>query len=674
MRERFGFASEKDVAEFIEFLRSDLAEGYRVVPFVGAGFSAAAGFPLLADLEERELPYWIVRALGLNPWATSTSSLQDRNSTWNPRTGGWPPMASEISLHATRSHDGLSAATKSAGGDAPATPYSKKRARKVLKLAARALRDNPEMEGITHYVVSEALEALKREWRAMIEFLACLRRRTRNSLRIFSLGTVDNSVMDSLFSHLNQRRKPALTHRMMEALAPVWRSHILLTTNFDTLIEQAFQSTSTALRPFDVPRSTSLPDAGLVLAQRSLVKLHGGRFGLRADDSIDRPADEPDVENFVAYLAGRRVSGDTCDDKVAIFASGLSCRDRRTQSLLQAANERFRNLRIYWLGFTDGFPQFLESQMPGLNRQFHKVAHPDHGLFLLQLYQALTHTIPTSGVIFPGLWQLPAPPVIPPPEEYAGESSPAGCLSPRSAYAAACDALRSETQAELKSTRRHPVVLNMLAGDRGGVTVCANLFTDAAWHRQEKIRPLWLDLDDIAQPAGVFLRLVLMAAKADGEPDPVSTLDLHAFDDPDSELRDSFFSALGLALAHTYARSGRRLLVFINAQEGASGNSDSAKNHHSKGWDDGASWTRFRQVLFKLNEHDHYGVQFVVVVRGSATAETGGDTLRSGIDALTFATAFTRPEQYPRGGDSSRPNSRSLQHFRTRGLRSARSR
>lgn len=631
MRERIEFASEQKVSEFINLLRKDLDEGYRVVPLIGAGFSATAGFPLLVDLHERDLPYWIVRALGLNPWATTDSRLHDRrNSVWDPRRGGWPEMASEIALHATSPHRQLSRSGSANPTEVPPGPYSRERAAQVLTLAIESLKAKREAASLRYSVVWEAREALNRDWRAMIEFLSRLQRRNWNGRRKLGLGTVDDSVTDSLFNYFNHRRKPALTHRMLEALAPVWRSHVLITTNFDTLIEQAFHIVGTSLLSFDVPRAIALPDAGLVLAQRSLLKLHGGRFGLRVDESIDRPVDDRDVENFLAYLAGHRLSGESCDDKVAIFVSGLSCRDRRTQSLLWAACERFRNLRIYWLRFTDRLPDFLESQRYDI--EIRDLAHPEHGLLLLQLYQAVTNTIPPSGIIFPGLWQLPAPPVIPSPDtEQLQASSPLGELG--RTFEEACERLRHCVKTELAGAQRRPIILRMGAGDRGGVTVCANLFTDAAWHSDTQIRGLWLDLDDVAQPVDVCLRLVMMAAKMDGEPDPISTLNLHAFDqDANSERIDSFFSALGLALARTYARSGRRLLVFLNAQEGVGCNSAFASSLGRGDWVDNDAVLRLLRVLCHLNNHDHYGVQFVAVIREEVDKK-GANALNMSIDA-----------------------------------------
>jgi hypothetical protein len=627
MATRVKFDPEEAVAEFIKRLRTDLDDGYRVLPFVGAGFSVAAGFPLVADLSERELPYWILRALGLNPLASVRDELRVRgNAAWNPRTGGWPDMAGEIARSVTRPNEELFSL-----GGVGGTPYSKKRAVDVLTLAIEVLKRAPEVGGLTYSIVSEALESLNRDWRGMIEYLARLQWREHQGKRILSLGTIDDSVTDSLFRHLNQRRKPALSHRMIESLATVWRSHVLLTTNFDTLIEQAFHTAGTSLEPFDVPRSTSLPDAGLVLAQRSLVKLHGGRFGMRADQSIDRPSDDLDVENFLAYLAAHRVSREPCNDKIAIFASGLSGRDRRTQSLLWAACERFKRLRIYWLRFTDRLPEFLDRQRHGRDGQILDLAHPDHGLFLLQLYQAVTYTIPTSGVIFPGLWQLTAPPVIPRPKKARRESSSDREDSLVRSFESARARLQHAVQDELKRPNRGPIVLRMSKGDRGGMTVCASLFTDADWQQKMGLRFLWQDLDDVAQPIGVCLRLILMAAKADGDPDPICTLNLHAFDgcadpkrDDDAERGDAFFSALFLALAHSYARSGRRLLVFLNAQEEVGSHSTFTTKAGRGGWNDEASVKRLYQVLVELNEHGPCGVQFVFVVRDRAPGEARG--------------------------------------------------
>ncbi len=656
MSEIAKFDNEQRVAAFIESLRKHIGGGGHMVPFVGSGISVASGFPLLAQLASRELPYWVLRALGLNPWATGIGDWDEKElRLFDPRSAAWPDMAAETARRG---------------------PFDLEQARRVLKYTLEACEAAPQPDGARRFfpaIVREALAVLQRETGEtdgaagdggggaedgkdlkagealdIIEFLSRIEwRRPPGFMRgeiVMELGSRDDSVADHLFSiHLSRRRQPALVHRMLQALAPACRCHVLLTTNFDTLTEAAFAAADMPLDVFDVPQSAHLPEAELVLAQRSLVKLHGGRFDLRTDGTIDVPADQKDIENFLSYLAGYRIRlrdlplGGMAG-KIAIVAAGLSGRDRRTQSLLWAAWQYFHDLKIYWLSYDEPPPPFLKSLISRENSMpvVERLAHPDHGLFFLQLYQTLDHTLPTSGVIFPGLWQLPAPPLIPPP--------PTG-----GAHAAHYEAARENLEGWFKRQcaagnrePRKPLLLWVEGSDRGGMPLCADLFSDNRWQRSLAARCLWMDLDEIAEPVGVLLRLVLMAAKTEGETDPISTLDLRAFAEPNDVERSSRIQGVRRAvrsvLARIHGRTGRRLIVFLNGQEGLGWASPFklAPAPRTGGWDDSNARDELLRLILELNEDPRDGVQFVLLFREDSS-DASNDALHHFCETLREA-------------------------------------
>src|SRR4051812_11287557 len=94
-----------DLAQaFVKELADDLKGGYHIVPFLGAGFSLSAGYPTTKILAEHLIPYWIVRGLGLNPFANvqgRTQGSRDRILVpklrpWSPIDGWWPSPGEEL--------------------------------------------------------------------------------------------------------------------------------------------------------------------------------------------------------------------------------------------------------------------------------------------------------------------------------------------------------------------------------------------------------------------------------------------------------------------------------------------------------------------------------------------------------------------------------------------------
>jgi hypothetical protein len=117
------------------------------------------------------------------------------------------------------------------------------------------------------------------------------------------------------------------------------RIRLLLTTNFDTLLEDAFLDVHCPLAVFDVHKSSGLPHAHLVHAQPSIVKLHGGRYGTRADFSLDDEPTDNDKKAFVEYLSG----------PAHLLVTGCSATDIRIISLIAHALKNREQTQIFWI-------------------------------------------------------------------------------------------------------------------------------------------------------------------------------------------------------------------------------------------------------------------------------------------------------------------------------------
>ena len=251
-----GRTAVKTETELIDAIATDVAEGARFVPLLGAGFSAEAGIPTATELKTF-LRYCVVRVL----------------AGWCPRTGTWPDLGT---------------AYQAAYDDA--------------RLAA---------PGDDALPAAVAASGTRNDWREMLRFLAHYYRKPGAPEAPESIvrGTHSEAVIDRAFAHVTSGRSPALSHTMLAHLADSLRIHTILTTNFDSLVERAFEQLAMPLQVFDVHVRAGLPSSLLVLAERSIVKLHGSRFGLRADESLDGPPPRADEEQFVGYLQGRGRAG-----------------------------------------------------------------------------------------------------------------------------------------------------------------------------------------------------------------------------------------------------------------------------------------------------------------------------------------------------------------------------
>ncbi|MDR3722736.1 MAG: hypothetical protein P4L00_14150 [Candidatus Acidoferrales bacterium] len=621
-------------ADIVGNIKEDLGSGYRFLALVGAGLSVPSGFPQVTDLENRYLRYCVLRALGLNPLAVDESNIEEkRYSRWSPRSGDWPSMSVEVA-------DAWSveiAEARARRSKPQCRPLTREQMDKVLHWALAAVRDsNQRLPGLTEKIVAQAIGHVQ-EWRLALRFLSSLVRREEKSASHESgypieyrdsieLGLPDPAVTDSFFRYLLGGCEPSLGHRMLAALCPVLRINVIVSTNFDDMIERAFAAVPSPLAIFEVPQPAPLPAAQIVRNQRSLIKMNGGGFALRADSSIDQSAEPRDGDSFVGYCSGRPLyEGDSRPafdkEKVAVIVSGVAGSERRTMGLLRRAREAFPQLHIYWIGFSgtaeDPCKNIGFGEKDAENFRF--IAHKDHGLLFLQIYQACAQSVPPSGIPFPGLWQIPTPPLIPPP------SAP---FRTNAAFTKALPKIQEAIIRELDASYSHskpaqPIVVRFAGGHRGAITICSRIFEEGL--RSKTLHPhfLWIDLEQVARPSGVFLRIVQLAARQAGEFDPISALDYNAFDRPQNEGRfKSFCTALASVFRRYHARLGKPLLIFINAQEGAGTyapfflqkiTDPAVHPSFEPRWTEPDATAKFVDLIGKLNNDSTCGIQFVLL-------------------------------------------------------------
>ncbi len=374
-------------SRFLEAIRQELSDGLGMVPFVGAGISAPSGIPVTGQLT----PYLAdcVRAAVQNEW-------DPRHGAW-PMFGDWPPAL---------------------GSRGTGTPLQQ-------------LKSMLDGGGPIGELNLAALGA-NTEWLAQLQFLS---RYTKVKHGEPELLRIERDVLDAFVRHICAERRPSLAHRMLARMRRMLRIRLILTTNFDNLIESAFEETDTPYEVYDVPDAGKLPPAALVLNEvASVVKLHGGRYAYRADYSLLDSPSLDDRRRLLSYLTGRLTTVEHFEqtivdssDRTLDFRSrrqldiprhllviGVGGRDARIISLFQSALRFSAHTKIFWLCRHEDERARIEAALTtNLTDKektrifFDSTPHP--GLFLAELFQRLSYSLPPP-LPFPVAWRLPVPP------------------------------------------------------------------------------------------------------------------------------------------------------------------------------------------------------------------------------------------------------------------------
>lgn len=239
------------------------------------------------------------------------------------------------------------------------------------------------------------------DWRATLRFLSRLVKDRNGRVR---LSRANGSVIDRFNTFITADRQPNLTHKMLAALARPLRTRTVLTTNFDTLTEEAFGDAGHALKKFFVSRHGRLPDPFLVRAQPSIIKLHGELLETRADHSLDDDPDKLDKRRFLRYgvdvdhHTGRFLS--TLSHVLVIGFSGTDVRIIRMLQHMLDETARFApgdRPKIFWICASGSNAHRVNSLFANYpDRVVHCTTdRPD--LLLLEIYQKVTRALPGAG-------------------------------------------------------------------------------------------------------------------------------------------------------------------------------------------------------------------------------------------------------------------------------------
>jgi hypothetical protein len=489
--ERADHVSNAAAQRFIDDVERELGQGFGFVPFIGAGLSAPSGVPLVWEIKS-----YLERCIGL-----ALGVEEPGMRPWNPRTDQWPPF---VDRERTASDDW----------------WVKVRDEFERRRGADA-RDRQVV------IFQEALGAMT-EWRTALQFLARLvRERQGTALEwkdLVAMDAPDQEVIDACMREVMKGKQPTLGHRMLASLGGLLRLNIILTTNFDDLLERAFVDARNQLTVFEVHLNSNLPSAAALSTQRSLVKLHGHRHSMRADYSLDALPSEADRWRFIEYLlspVGRRTISDyerrepgTQDNlpfQSHLIVMGCSATERRVRSFIEHAWLHLDSaFKVHWLchtrrdvenvlAFTRDFGLKNGGEIRSEERS-RVLRYPHLGLLFLQMYQSIRRGLPYTGMIFPSVSRL----AIPTLQAEQGElTDPI-----TQAYV---ERKQSEILARLAEFRAPGYQFHKLAvvtstpDARGATSVCAAIYDQLA---ERGDYCLWLDMNDISSSDDLFEQLL----------------------------------------------------------------------------------------------------------------------------------------------------------------------
>ena len=135
---------------------------------------------------------------------------------------------------------------------------------------------------------------------------------------------------DLLFASLEQGRKPSSAHTLLVHLFTLLNVSLVVTTNFDSLLETAMRDERFRVNVFDIFRDAPLPHHGLLSQDLTLLKVHGSRYGLRMGERIDYSLD----------VATKQRALNLIPEDALLLVIGFSGNERRMRELLEAVTSR----------------------------------------------------------------------------------------------------------------------------------------------------------------------------------------------------------------------------------------------------------------------------------------------------------------------------------------------
>lgn len=260
-------------------------------------------------------------------------------------------------------------------------------------------------------IIEQGIRSLH-DWRATLQFLSRIKLVGEG---IQLLPHPDQGLIDSFSQHITKDRKPNLTHNMVCHLSGPARFRVIITTNFDTLIEDAFRNLNEDTAVIDVGVRGELPSPRVVHAKNTILKIHGSLNETRADFSLDESPSLYNKRAFFHYVHGHYpdASGALSTDASHLLVVGYSGSDNRCVEMFKYLLET-SNSKIFWICHSHKDLEKLRQDI-FLEQSFEKritaTVCPRTDLLLYELFQHLSLGLPKGG--FSYQYTANVPPAIP---------------------------------------------------------------------------------------------------------------------------------------------------------------------------------------------------------------------------------------------------------------------
>lgn len=372
--------------------------GRPIIPFLGAGISVNSGFPPMAAITEylAKVRFYIRNIIKSSP-------LPDAEHL---RRHGWPGF-SELNAEIWRY---LTASTSKEARDAVLEPFLQKltalpqTATDKGGFATRFVRVDKDIDRdrfndllkqqfneatrwdenrnsrIRLVVQSQFWDLLSdNESAAAQQLWPTFLHPNSQGLRgdwydlMMSLTDGDFDLVDSLFHVLGHNRRPAGDHVFLALLADTFRIRLYLSLNFDPLLETALWNEGHSPNVIEVAKDSDLPSPEAIRDRLTVLKLHGGAYGLRIGERIQVTAD-PTTQTRAMRLIPK---------DALILVMGFSGYERRmTQLLVEHCRRQPMQTQLLWMNFgeqidkplkkiMDEFERYPDGQRPISVRNYH---------------------------------------------------------------------------------------------------------------------------------------------------------------------------------------------------------------------------------------------------------------------------------------------------------------
>jgi len=403
-------------SEVFRTIRRARDERRRIVPLFGAGISVDAGIPhsvLLAD--------YVIAVQGVAKqygWQIHEFVSKWR---WPNRNDTWEDWYSAQLDAPSREHEQYPAVVLREKFESLARELYKlslmHEIRTVAPLTARICEELLALKPIS--IPDEALRSARTDYRSLLTIA------TNN----------DANLIDAFFDHFIRGRSPSTTHQFVAFLSRLLNIDLILTTNFDSLIETALRNEGLRPTVYEVAKEGSLPSSILVRAQPlAVVKLHGGTHSLRTDhQELDEALPITALHQLRQYLKadeGQSIAARSSSALLVVI--GYSGSDRRVMDIItdHASNWHPSDPpNVVWISRRGTCHKRLEyivsTRGKGLaNSPVITCAYRSGHLFLQELYKVLENQYAVSRTGYQTIVSVPRTLPLLSPQSYRGTAPP----------------------------------------------------------------------------------------------------------------------------------------------------------------------------------------------------------------------------------------------------------